>query len=187
MERSASLRFSGTPARPHPDSSASCDHASTVPQSRAVGFQVSRRALLLAQNSRIRSDSARRFAGVSRFVPSCRLDAGALSFGDPLTLIGFDDAFAFPAVADFAATVFAAARLRGVAEAISIPNISDRSSLTSTFVLSGPVGFFLERLDPAFAIRPCWSTFRSVHWRSGHDRTPSILHRSSPRDARRSR
>jgi hypothetical protein len=103
----------------------------------------------------MRSEIARRFAGVNRFVPPRRLDAGSLSFRAPPTFIGFDNAVAFPADANFAATVLSAARLRGVAEAISIPNISDRSSLTSTFVLSRPVGFFLERLDPAFAIRPC--------------------------------
>lgn len=125
------------------------------------------RARLVAQSSRMRSDIARRFAGVSRCAPSRRLDAGSLSFCAPLTLIGFDDAFAFPAVAGFVATVLAAARFRGVTDAISIPNSSDRSSLTSTFVPSRPVGFFFERRDPAFAIRPCWSTFRSVKSNSG--------------------
>jgi len=60
----------------------------------------------------------------------------------------------------FDATRLPVARAGG-ADAISIPNISERSWLTSTFAPPGPIGVF-ERPDPAFAIRPCWSTFRSV-------------------------
>lgn len=54
----------------------------------------------------------------------------------------------------FVAGALDAARLRDGAGAISMPNISDRSSPASTFAPAGPLRVF-ERSDPAFAINSC--------------------------------
>ena len=114
----------------------------------------------------MRSDTARRFAGVSCCFPSRRLDGGSLSVAGLLTFVCPDDAFEFAAVGSFVATVLTAARFGGSAGAISIPNISERSSLASTFTLAGRLRFF-ERSEPAFAIKSCESTLRSVKSNSG--------------------
>lgn len=81
-------------------------------------------------------------------------------------LICFDDAFAFSAVDGFVATVLTAARFGRVVGAISMPNISERSSLASTFSPADSLCFF-ERSEPAFAIKSCESTSRSVKSNSG--------------------
>src|SRR3989304_107545 len=130
------------------------------------GFRFFTRSLLAAQYLRMRSDIARRFAGVSRCFPSRRLDVGSLSFAGLLTFVCLDDAFEPAAVDGFVATVLTAARFGGVAGAISMPNISERSSLASTFTPAGPLRFF-ERSEPAFAIKSCESTLRSVKSNSG--------------------
>ena len=58
-------------------------------------------------------------------------------------------------------------RVAGVAGvAISIPNIADRSSLTSTFSPAGAVRGF-ERSEPALAISSSWRTLRSLNSNSG--------------------
>src|SRR3972149_11851294 len=123
-------------------------------------FRFFDRSLLAAQYLRMRSDIARRFAGVSRCVPSARLGAGSLGFAGRITLVGLDDVSECAVVDGVVASVLAAARLRSVAGAISMPNISERSSLASTFAPAGPFRFF-ERSDPAFASKSCWSTLRS--------------------------
>ena len=109
--------------------------------------------LRAAQYLRMRSDIARRFAGVSRCVLSRRLSAGSFGFAGRVTLVGRDDASELAEVDRFVATVLAAARF-GFAGAISMPNISERSSLTSTFAPAGRLPFF-ERSAPAFAIKSC--------------------------------
>ena len=126
------------------------------------GFPLS---LFAAQYLRMRSDIARRFAGVSRCVPSARLDAGSFGFAGRITLFGLDDVSERAAGDGFGATVLTAARV-GSTGAISMPNISERSSLASTFTAVGPLRFF-ERSEPAFAIKSCESTFRSVKSSSG--------------------
>ena len=73
----------------------------------------------------MRSDIARRFAGVSRRLPSRRLGAGSVGFAGLLTFVCPDDVFALAAVDGFVATVMTAARFGGVAGAISMPNICD--------------------------------------------------------------
>ena len=102
----------------------------------------------------MRSDIARRFAGVSRCLPSRRLGAGAFGFAGRLTFVGLDDVSRCAAVDGFVASVRAAARFGGVSGAISMPNISERSSLASTFAPAGRLPFF-ARSAPAFAVKSC--------------------------------
>ena len=98
----------------------------------------------------MRADTACRLASVSRF--RARLGAEGFGFAGLVNFVCLDDAFG-PAAADgFVASVPAAARFRGIAGAISMPNISDKSPLASTFVAAGPLRFF-ERSDPAFTIK----------------------------------
>jgi hypothetical protein len=81
------------------------------------------------------------------------LGAGSFKFASRVTPAGVGDVFALTGVARFDATRPDAARFDGVAGAISMPNIFERSSLASTFALAGRLRFF-ERTDPAFAIKP---------------------------------
>jgi len=53
----------------------------------------------------MRSDIARRFAGVSRCVPSARLGAGSFGFAGRITLVGLDDVSKCAAVDGFVASV----------------------------------------------------------------------------------
>jgi len=90
-------------------------------------FRFFDRAFLAAQCLRMRSDIARRFAGVSRLVPSRRLRAGSFGFAGRITLAGLDDVSMCAAVDGLVASVLTAARLGGAAGAMSMPNISERS------------------------------------------------------------
>jgi hypothetical protein len=82
------------------------------------------------------------------------LDVGSLRFAGLLTFVCLDDACELATVDGFVATVLTAARFGVVAGAISMPNISERSSLASTFAPAGLLPFF-ERPDPALAIKAC--------------------------------
>src|SRR5436190_6954378 len=117
------------------------------------GFRFFARSLLAAQSLRMRSDIARRFAGLSLCV-AWGLGTGSFGFAGRITLVGLDDASECAVVDGIGASVLAAARWRGVAGAISMPNTSERSSLTSIFTPAGRLPFF-ERSDPAFAIKSC--------------------------------
>ena len=111
------------------------------------------RSLRAARYLRMRSDIARRFAGVSRCVPSRRFGAGSFGFAGRTNLVVLDEGSELTNVDRFVATPLTAARL-GDDGAISMPNISERSSLASTFAAAGPLRFF-ERSDPALTIRSC--------------------------------
>ena len=102
----------------------------------------------------MRSDIARRFAGVSRCLFSRRLSAGSFGFAGRITPARLDDPSALAEVDRFDATSPDAARFGGIVGAISMPNISERLSLASTFAPAGPLPF-VERSDPAFAIKSC--------------------------------
>ena len=107
-----------------------------------------------AQDKRMRSAIALRFFGVSCCRPALLFLAGAVfveDFAGRVCPICSDDAARVAAVDGFLADVRAAA---GVAGAISMPNISDRSSLASTLVPAGRL-FFAEKSDPAVAIKSC--------------------------------
>lgn len=104
----------------------------------------------------MRTDTAFRFAGVNGVVAR-RLGAEGFRFADLFAPVCLNDVFALAAVDGFVATVLTAARFGGVAGAISMPNISERSSLASTFALARPVRF-CERPDPAFVSKSCRST-----------------------------
>src|SRR6266542_843745 len=80
------------------------------------------RSLLAAQYFRMRSDIARRFAGVSRCVASARLGTGSFSFAGRITLVGRDDVSECVVVDGVVVSMLAGARLRGVAGASSMPN-----------------------------------------------------------------
>src|SRR5437762_2020845 len=99
----------------------------------------------------MRSDIARRFAGVSRCLPSRLLGADSFDFAGGVTLVCLDDAFDLAEVNRFVATPLAAASFGDGADAISMPNISERSPLTRTFARAGPFRL-LESSDPALAI-----------------------------------
>src|SRR6266545_4028672 len=108
------------------------------------------RPLLADQYLRMRSDIARRFAGVSRSVLSRRLSA--FSFTGRVIPACPDDPSALAKVARVDATSPDAARFAGIVGAISMPNISERSSLASTFAEAGAFRF-CARAEPAFAIK----------------------------------
>ena len=134
-------------------------------------------ALRAALYSFMRADAACRLASDSGFLAP-RLTGGVVSFAGLVTLVCLDDAFTPEAVDGLVATVPAAAR-SDVAGAISMPNISERSSPASTLALGGPLRFF-ERSEPAFAIRSCRSTLRSVKSNSGfmiQSRADAVQHR----------
>ena len=115
-------------------------------------FSFCRRA---AQYSRMRVDIACRFAGVSRCFPMRRSGADTFGVAGADIFIGPDEALDRAAAGRFAATGPPAARAAGgVAGAISIPNIAERSSLASALALVKRLGFF-DRSDPAFAIKSC--------------------------------
>ena len=78
----------------------------------------------------MRSDIARRFAGVSRCVPARRFGAGALRLIGAITLVSLANASDVVATDGFLSIVLSAAG----GGAISMPNISDRLSLASTLV-----------------------------------------------------
>jgi hypothetical protein len=110
------------------------------------------RPLRAAQYLRMRSDIARRLAGIRRCFPSRRLGVGSLSFAGLLIFVCLDDAFELAAVDGFVATVLTAAHFGGIAGAISMPNISERSSLASTFTPAGLC--FFARSEPASRSSP---------------------------------
>ena len=102
----------------------------------------------------MRADIACRVAGVSRCFPMRRSDADIFGVAGVDIFVGPDEALDGAAAGRFAATVPRAARAGGVAGAISIPNIAERSSLASALALVKLLGFF-DRPDPAFAIKSC--------------------------------
>jgi hypothetical protein len=108
---------------------------------------------LAAQYLRMRSDIARRFAGVSRFL-SRRSSAGSFGFDGGITPACLDDPSALTELDRFDGTSPDAARFGGIAGAISMPNIAERSALASTFAPAGRLPVF-ERSDAAFAIKSC--------------------------------
>src|SRR6266516_1153007 len=71
-----------------------------------------------------------------------------------LNLASLEDASSLAAADGFVATVLTATRFGGAADAISMPNISERSSLASTFAAAGAFRF-CARSEPAFAIKSC--------------------------------
>ena len=106
-----------------------------------------------AQYVRMRSEIALRFFGVSSCRPAPLFLAGAVfvDFAGRVCPICSDDAARVAAVDGFSP---ACGPLAGVAGAISMPNISDRSSLARTLVPAGRL-FFVEKSDPAVAIKSC--------------------------------
>ena len=102
----------------------------------------------------MRADIACRFAGVSRCFAMRRSGADTFGVAGVDIFVGPDEAFDRAAAGRLPATVPPAARAGGVAGAISIPNIAERSSRTSALPLVKPLGFF-DRSDPAFAIKSC--------------------------------
>ena len=116
------------------------------------GFRFFARSRRAAQYFRMRSDIARRFVGVSRCPLSARLGTGVFGFASRITLVGLDDVSGGVVVDGVVASILAAVHWRGVAAAISMPNISERSALASTLTPAGRLPFF-ERPDPAFAIK----------------------------------
>lgn len=111
-------------------------------------------SLRAAQYLRMRSDIARRFAGVSRCVFSRRVRAGSFGFAGRVTPACLDDPSALAEVDRVDATWPDAVRFAGIVGAISMPNISARSSLASTFAPAGAFRF-CARSEPAFAIKSC--------------------------------
>ena len=124
------------------------------------------KALRAAQYFFMRADTARRFAGVINRFPARSAAAGFLGFAGVVEVVRLDDSFDFAEVDGFGVIVPAAARVGCVGGAISMPNIPERSWLASTLERAGPFRVF-ERSDPAFAIKSCWSTWRSVKSNSG--------------------
>src|SRR6184192_198879 len=112
------------------------------------------RPLLAAQYLRMRSDIARRFAGVSRCALSRRLRAGSFSFPGRVKPACLDDTSALTERDGVDATSPDAVRFAGIVGTISMPNIPERSSLASTFAPAGAFRF-CARLEPAFAIKSC--------------------------------
>ena len=102
----------------------------------------------------MRSAAARRVAAVHARVLALRLDAGFFRVagpGDVVRLAAFSD---FTAVDALVVILLAAARLDDVVGVISMPNIPERSSLSSTFARAGPLRVF-DMSDPALAIKSC--------------------------------
>ena len=116
-----------------------------------VFFFFSRHA---AQYFRMRADIARRLAGVNRCFPSRRSGEDLIGFAGRMAFVCLDDASKCTGVDGFVAGGRPAERFGTVARAISMPNISERSSLASTFAAAGPLRLF-ERSDPAFTIKSC--------------------------------
>jgi hypothetical protein len=109
-----------------------------------------------AQYVRMRAAIASRFFGVSRWPLLPGLFAGAVfvDFAGGVGSFRLEDPAAVAAGDGGRETALAAGRFAGVAGAISMPNISDRSSLASTFVPAGRLPF-VENPDPAVAINSC--------------------------------
>jgi hypothetical protein len=105
-----------------------------------------------AQYARMRAAIASRFFGVSRWP----LLPGAVfvDFAGGVGSFRLEDPAAVAAGDGVRGTALAAGRFTGGAGAISMPNISDRSSLASTFVPAGRLPF-VENPDPAVAINSC--------------------------------
>src|SRR5437762_5201664 len=108
----------------------SATRSDRLQEDRVLVFSFCRRA---AQYSRMRADIACRFA---------RSGADTLGVAGVDIFIGPDEAFDRAAAGRFAATGPPAARAGGVAGAISIPNIAERSSLASALALVKRLGFF---------------------------------------------
>lgn len=102
----------------------------------------------------MRSEMARRFAGVSRGFLALRFGAGFLGFAGPANVVRLEGLSEFTPIDGFVVILLAATRFDGVVGAISMPNIPERSSLSSTFAPAGPLRAF-EMSDPAFAIKSC--------------------------------
>ena len=101
----------------------------------------------------MRADTAFRFVSVNAFLARPLATAG-FGFAGLANLVCLDDASAPTALDNFLVIALDAPRFGGVVEAISMPNISERSQLASTFALAGPLRVF-ERSDPALAIKSC--------------------------------
>jgi hypothetical protein len=109
-------------------------------------------ALRAVRYSFMRADTACRVAcGIKGFL-SRRPAAGFLGFAGPV-VVRLDASSGSSAVDRFVAILPAARPGCGVG-AISMPNIPERSSLSSTFAPAGPL-YIIERSDPAFAINSC--------------------------------
>lgn len=140
----------------------------------SASFRFFIKALLSAQYFFMRAATARRAPGVHDRAPARGSAAGVLRIAG-LADTALDDGVEPPRVGDsdvngpvggFVAALPARGRFGRAAGAISIPNIPSRSSLASTFAPAGPLRVF-ERSDPAFAIKSCWLTLRSVNSSSG--------------------
>ena len=102
----------------------------------------------------MRADTARRCADVINGFLAWRVGAGVLGSGGVVEVVRLDDPFAFAGAEAVGVIAPAAARFGFGVGAISMPNIPERSWLSSTFAVAGPFRVF-ERSDPAFAIKSC--------------------------------
>jgi hypothetical protein len=109
-----------------------------------------------AQYARMRAAMASRLFGVSRalLLPRSLVGAVFVDFAGGVGSFRLEDLPAVAAGDGVCGTGLAAGFGAGVAGAISMPNISDRSSLASTF---GPAGRlpFVDNPEPADAISSC--------------------------------
>src|SRR5713101_4073479 len=145
----------GRPARPRrrpPSRAPPAERPRSYDDSESFLFFL--KALRAAQYSFMRADTARRFAGVMNGIPARSFGAGFLSFAGLVDVVCLDDSSEFAAVDGFVVIVLAAARFGCGVGAISMPNIPERSSLSSTFAPAGPLRV-IERSDPAVAIKSC--------------------------------
>lgn len=117
-------------------------------------FRLLASALRSAQYLRMRCAIARRFFGVRRRPSSPGFLVGAIfvDFAEGVDFFRLDDLATVAAGDGFRETALAAGRFVG--GAISMPNISERSELASTFA---PAGAFRcrARSEPALAIKSC--------------------------------
>ena len=104
---------------------------------------------------RMRSAIACRFFSVSRRPPPPGFFEGVVFFGFAGGVRPFclNDTATVTA-GDGSRGTALAGRFGGVSGAISMPNISERSSLASTFAPAGRLPFF-ARSAPAFAVKSC--------------------------------
>ena len=116
-------------------------------------FRLLESALRSAQYVRMRSAIACRFFSVSRRPSPALVGVLFVSFAGGVCPFCLDDTATIAAGNGSRGTALAG-RFAGVAGTISMPNISERSSLASTFAPAGRLPFF-ERSDPASAIKSC--------------------------------